>query len=177
MFCVLIGRTVCRPGLGYCACVWPTLTYSILEVGLHEHGAQQVHGLVMRQLRSISQSPVHITRESNDTLLHRIRRPFPLDFLTTTWVQKVQCQWQDRRTNLEEGDATLVIPRYPPLCKAMNGEPCSERRQPRDRCCLVILMPLLPNGFHNTSCPPAAPPNFARCRPAKVQCQSLQGRT
>ena len=115
----------------YYACVWHTLSYSTLEVGLHEHGAQQVHGLVMRQLRSISQSPVHITRESNDTLLHRIRRPFALDYLTTAWAQKVQ-SWQGRRTNLEEGDATLVIPRYPPLCKAMNGKPCSERRQPRE---------------------------------------------
>ena len=104
----------------YFATVWPTVTYGILEAGIQQQGARKIHGMVMRHLRGISRSPVHITRESNQALLSRLKIPAPLDKLCALWRSKAQA-WSTRQSNLPADDICKQVPQYPDPTAALTG--------------------------------------------------------
>ena len=60
------------------AIVHSTLRYGICSTGLDQQTISKYKGLFMRHLRAISDSPVHLTRESNDALLIRVGVDCPL---------------------------------------------------------------------------------------------------
>ena len=52
--------------------VWPTLTYGLADTGLSKRGILKFQAVIFRQLRSIVKSPLHLTRESNRSLVIRL---------------------------------------------------------------------------------------------------------
>ena len=104
----------------YFATIWPTVTFGILEAGIQQQGARKVHGMVMRHLRSISRSPVHVTHESNLALLSRLQLQAPLDKLCGLWKSKVQA-WHTRQNNLPIDDICKQVPPYPDPTAALTG--------------------------------------------------------
>ena len=63
------------------ATVLPAMTYGILAAGVTKHSLERFHGMYMRHVRAISNSPVHVTNESNMELLRRLGFPVPVDHL------------------------------------------------------------------------------------------------
>ena len=53
-------------------CVWPSLTYGLVETGLSPQSAKSLSTHVMKELRWIAHSPCFITRETNSDLLCRL---------------------------------------------------------------------------------------------------------
>ena len=54
------------------AIVWPSLKYGVAATGLTKRGLCRMKGVMMRQIRAMANSPVHLTGESNDKLLRRL---------------------------------------------------------------------------------------------------------
>ena len=63
------------------SCVWSSASYGMAVVGFSQHGAAAFSARVMRQLRALAGSPVHITGESNSKLLCRLGLEHPLKVL------------------------------------------------------------------------------------------------
>ena len=61
--------------------VWPALTYGIWAAGLTRLGAEKIHGVAMRHIRSITGNPVHLTGLTNLDLLRRYKLDPPLTTL------------------------------------------------------------------------------------------------
>ena len=77
-------------------CVWTSLTYGLVEVGLSSLDCRFFRQIVFKNLRWIARSPCHITKESNTTLLKRLELKEPLLMLALMvvklWTNKlVQC--------------------------------------------------------------------------------------
>ncbi|CAE7308131.1 pol [Symbiodinium sp. CCMP2592] len=66
----------CRVRL-YVACVRSTLMYGLHAVGLPANVLRKLEAYDARALRAISNSPVHLTRESNERLRQRLKVPSP----------------------------------------------------------------------------------------------------
>ena len=83
--------------------VWPTLCYGIAEVGLSKVCEGRLHSTVMKQLRVIACSPLHVTRETNEALLKRVGWTYPVDAIL---LQAAQQLWQrfTRLDHLTAGD-------------------------------------------------------------------------
>ena len=60
------------------ACVRSTALYGLVACPLPASEGQRLHAALIRQLRSISRSPVHLTGESNARLYHRLKVADPL---------------------------------------------------------------------------------------------------
>ena len=69
--------------------VWPTLSYGLSEVGLSHAGEQSLTTCVMKQLRILACSPVHITRESNTDLLDRLHWHHPVDLVVLSCCRQL----------------------------------------------------------------------------------------
>ena len=93
----------------YDACVWSTLTYAIITVGLGVSEVRMVHQLVSRHLSYIAHSARHITKESNEALCTRLGRRLPLEALRCLWESK-QRAWMD---------LVQQAPQYPDLTPAL----------------------------------------------------------
>ena len=52
--------------------VWPTLCYGLIDVGLFKICEKRLHTTVMKQLRIVARSPLHVLRETNEHLIQRI---------------------------------------------------------------------------------------------------------
>ena len=102
----------------YDACVWSTLTYAVLAVGLGVSEARIVHHLVIKHLRYIAHSPRHITKESNADLCTRLGRSLPLDALRHLWERKQQA-WMERHQHLHLEDVVRLVPQYPDVLPAL----------------------------------------------------------
>ena len=56
----------------YNQCVLPTVSYGIHEMGITSKGFQQIIGMIHRHHRTMTRSPVHITRESPHAFYTRL---------------------------------------------------------------------------------------------------------
>ena len=74
-------------------CIWPTLSYSLVEVGLSPAQCQPFCQMVFKQLRWITRSPSHITHESNKDLLIRLALTHPLLWLASMTVKHWAKKW------------------------------------------------------------------------------------
>ena len=85
--------------------IWPTCTYGLPDVGVTKRGLTRLRGLLMRQIRWIARSPLHIFRESNAGLLLRLGMVDP--------PQKPACQtfllWKRRFGQLAKLDSQDIL--------------------------------------------------------------------
>ena len=72
------------------ATVLPAMTYGVLAAGVTKHSLERFHGMYMRRVRAISNSPVHVTNESNMELLRRLGFPAPVDHLLNLVVGRMR---------------------------------------------------------------------------------------
>ena len=72
------------------ATVLPAMTYGVLAAGVTKHSLDRFHGMYMRHVRAISNSPVHVTNESNMELLRRLGFPAPVDHLLNLVVGRMR---------------------------------------------------------------------------------------
>ena len=70
--------------------VLPALFYGTIHIMLTRELAERIHGLCMRHLRAISNSPLHITGESNENLLLRLGVQYPIAMLHTQHLKRAQ---------------------------------------------------------------------------------------
>ena len=83
------------------AIVHSTLRYGICSTGLDQQNISRYKGLFMRHLRAISDSPVHLTRESNDALLIRVGVDCPLYTLSQEAMRRHRCTLQQEAFQLQ----------------------------------------------------------------------------
>ena len=69
------------------ACIWPSMTFGLLDVGLSPTLGIQFRTQVLRQLRSVAHSVVYLSHESTRDFLARIQRDDPILVLAQQTVQ------------------------------------------------------------------------------------------
>ena len=73
--------------------IWPSLTYGLWDIGLNPAGQHQFSVLVHRQWRHLARNPVHITRDSHQTVRTRLGVAHPLTMLATDvcrrWLRRI----------------------------------------------------------------------------------------
>ena len=75
-------------------CIWPSLVFGPYDVGLSPSLAEKFRAYVIRQLRHIAHSPVHLTRENNQSLFKRLQVQDPIVSLSLQTIQ----HWTKRLT-------------------------------------------------------------------------------
>ena len=70
--------------------VLPAATYGILATGFTKVSLERFHGLVLRHMRSISNSPLHIHRESNWDLMVRLGQDLPVQMLQRLCAGRIE---------------------------------------------------------------------------------------
>ena len=96
--------------------VWPTLCYGLCEVGLSTMCENRLHSVVMRQLRIIARSPLHITKESNEKLLRRLSLGYPLDMILLQASQQL-VKWLERLSSLSADD--IIVDGWNKVCSML----------------------------------------------------------
>ena len=86
--------------------VFTSLEYGLESAGLTYKGTKRLRTFVIRQLRSIAKSPVHITKESNAALLDRLGVVDPVTYLRHR-LESTSCQTDLLRSSLHGDDARL----------------------------------------------------------------------
>ena len=86
--------------------VFTSLEYGLESAGLTHKGAKRLRTFVIRQLRSIAKSPVHITKESNAALLSRLGVVDPVTYLRQG-LERTKCRTDLLRHSLLGEDARL----------------------------------------------------------------------
>ena len=72
------------------AIVLPAATYGLLITGLTKVSMERFHGMMLRHIRSISNSPLHIHRESNWDLGVRLGIDLPVHYLKKLCTGRIQ---------------------------------------------------------------------------------------
>ena len=79
--------------------IWPTLSYGLVSSGLSLANLKLLQSTIMKQLRAISNSPCHITRETDKDLLARLDVTHPCIALS-----------QHRKNTISTGADPYVFP-------------------------------------------------------------------
>ena len=73
--------------------IWPSLTYGLWDIGLSTACQHKFSALVHRHWRHLARNPVHITRESHDTVRARLGVAHPLTMLAIDvcrrWITRI----------------------------------------------------------------------------------------
>ena len=88
------------------ACIWPSVTYGLVETGLDSSACLVFRRTLLKQLRWIARSPSHVTHESNLDLLERLGLDDPLLLL----AKQVVAHWSTKylqRSSLLPDDILL----------------------------------------------------------------------
>ena len=107
----------------YNTCIWSTLTYGVLEVGVDSCGLGCIHRLVAKHYRIMIRTRDHEHHETTRDLFRRLDQPLPWQHLATMLAAKQRKQESNRR-HLPARDITqwLTLPSSPALVDSDTAE-------------------------------------------------------